>query len=79
MEMMVMAVGDFKTRFSEALEIVERGGSVCVTYGRSRKPVAVFAPPSLAGGKRKLGLFAEKLKVRVGKDWEMSEQDFLNG
>jgi antitoxin (DNA-binding transcriptional repressor) of toxin-antitoxin stability system len=78
METLFMPVGDFKSRFSEALEIVAQGGSVCVTYGRTRKPVAVLMPPE-PRGKRKLGLFAGRMKVKIGKDWEISEADFLQG
>ena len=58
---MELTVGDFKSRFSEALEIVAQGGTVRVTYGRARKPVAILAPPPAAAGRRKLGLFAGKM------------------
>ena len=44
MEMLQLPVGGFKSRFSEALDIVARGGTVCVTYGLKRKPVAVLSP-----------------------------------
>ena len=77
METLELSVGDFKARFSEALELVSRGGSVCVTYGRSRKPVAVLAPPTTPRRRRKLGQFAGKMRVRIAKDWEISDQEFL--
>jgi antitoxin (DNA-binding transcriptional repressor) of toxin-antitoxin stability system len=77
METLELSVGDFKSRFAEALTLVARGGSVCVTYGRSRKPVAVLAPPPTPRGRRKLGLFAGKMRVRIGKDWEISDQEFI--
>ncbi len=73
-----MPVGDFKSRFSEALAIVANGGSVCVTLGRTHKPVVVLAPPQ-SRGKRKLALFADKMKVQMSKDWEISEADILKG
>jgi len=44
MEMLQLPVGGFKSCFSEALDIVARGGTVCVTYGLKRKPVAVLSP-----------------------------------
>ncbi len=77
MSTMELTVGDFKSRFSEALEIVARGGTVHVTYGRARKPVAILAPPPAAAGRRKIGLFAGKMRVRLHGDWEISDQDLL--
>lgn len=78
MSTMELTVGDFKSRFSEALEIVARGGTVRVTYGRARKPVAILAPPPPApAGRRKLGLFAGKMRVLLRGDWEISDQDLL--
>jgi antitoxin (DNA-binding transcriptional repressor) of toxin-antitoxin stability system len=78
METFEMPVADFKSRFSEALEVVARGGSVCVTYGRSRRPVAVLAPPPRPSKKRKLGLMAGKMKVRIKADWEITGDELLN-
>ena len=74
----VHASGRFKSRFSEALAIVANGGSVYFTYGRTRRLVAVLAPPQ-SRGKRKLGLFADKMKGQMSKDWEISEADFFKG
>ena len=77
MEKLEMPVADFKSRFSEALEVVARGGSVCVTYGRSHRPVAVLAPPPQLGKMRKLGLMSGKMKVCIKGEWEISESEFL--
>jgi len=78
MEMLQLPVGEFKSRFSEALEVVARGGSVCVTYGRSRKPVALFSPPPRPVGKRKLGTLAGKVKFHISKDWSLAAEEFVN-
>jgi hypothetical protein len=78
MEMLQLPVGEFKSRFSEALEVVARGGSVCVTYGRSRNPVAVFSPPPQPARKRKLGTLAGKVKFHISKDWSLSAEELVN-
>jgi antitoxin (DNA-binding transcriptional repressor) of toxin-antitoxin stability system len=42
--MKTMTVAEFKARFSEALDAVRQGESIAVTYGRSKRTVAVFQP-----------------------------------
>lgn len=71
-----LTIGEFKARLPEALALVEKGESVVVTYGRNKRPVAVFGPPP-AGPKRKLGLLAGKATVRIGRDWKITEEEFL--
>ncbi|NBR48287.1 prevent-host-death protein [bacterium] len=77
MEMLQLPVVDFKSRFSEALEIVARGGTVCVTYKRRRKPVAVLSPPPHKDVKQKLGMLAGKVHFQISSDWEISDQELL--
>lgn len=72
-----LSIGELKARLPEALALVKKGETVSVTYGRSKRPVAVLAPPA-PPRKRKLGMFAGKLKMKVGPDWEMTEEEFLN-
>jgi len=69
-------IGEFKSRLPEALALVEKGESVTVTYGRSKRPVAVFGPPPHAP-KRKLGQFAGKFSATIGPDFKMTEEEFL--
>jgi len=48
-----------------------------VTYGRSKKPVAVLVPPTQAPAKRKLGILAGKVKFHISKEWSLTEEEFL--
>jgi antitoxin (DNA-binding transcriptional repressor) of toxin-antitoxin stability system len=77
MEILQLPVGDFKARFSEALGIVARGGTVCVTYGRSKKPVALLSPPNSPKARPKLGMLAGKVTFEISKDWSLSDEEFL--
>lgn len=70
-------IGQFKARLPEALALVEKGQSVVVTYGRGKRPVAVFGPPPISP-KRKLGLLVGKASVRFAPDWKISDQDLLD-
>lgn len=76
MKTIKMTVGEFKSRFSEALASVARGESVSVTYGRNKRPIAVFAPPPVPP-RRKLGLLAGKATAKFAPDWKMTEEEFL--
>lgn len=71
-----LTIGEFKARLSEALALVEKGESVVVTYGRNKRPVAVFGPPPRAS-KRKLGHLAGKFRVKIGPAWEMTDEELL--
>lgn len=71
-----LSIGEFKARLPEALALVQKGESVLVTYGRKRLPVAVFGPPPV-GPKRKLGHLTGKLRVTIGPDWSITEDEFL--
>jgi len=72
-----LTIGEFKARLSDALALVKKGGSVTVTYGRSKHPVAVFGPPPRAP-KRKLGHLAGKFSVTIRPDFKMTEEEFLD-
>ncbi|MBV8098260.1 MAG: prevent-host-death protein [Verrucomicrobia bacterium] len=77
--MKTMTVAEFKARFSEALDAVRRGESIAVTYGRSKRTVAVFQPP--ARGKKKprpVGLLDGKISFEVGSDFEMDDSELFN-
>jgi antitoxin (DNA-binding transcriptional repressor) of toxin-antitoxin stability system len=77
--MKTMTVAEFKARFSEALNAVRRGESIAVTYGRSKRTVAVFQPP--AQGKRKprpVGLLDGKISFDIGWDFELDDSELLN-
>jgi len=71
-----LTIGEFKARLPEALALVEKGESVTVTYGRGKRPVAVFGPPPRAP-KRKLGHLAGKFSVTIHPDFKMTEEEFL--
>ena len=72
-----LTVGEFKARFSEALALVSHGEAVSVTYGRSRRSVALLVPPPARKTRRKLGLLAGKVKITVAPDWVLTDEEFL--
>lgn len=76
--MKTLAVGEFKTHFSEALEDVRQGKTVGVSFGRKGHLVAVLAPPTLVHHQRvTLGSLAKKASFRTKSGFKISEEDLL--
>ena len=74
-----LPVGEFKARFSEVLEKVQKGESIGVLYGKNKKPVAKLVPiTETKQKKRKLGLLEGKMKVVFADDFKMTEEEFVN-
>ncbi|MGC6424176.1 MAG: type II toxin-antitoxin system Phd/YefM family antitoxin [Lentimonas sp.] len=71
-------VGEFKARFSEALQAVEEGDTVAITYGRAKRTVALLTPPPKPETQaRKLGRFAGKFTATISDDWKLDDKSFL--
>ena len=73
-----MTIAEFKARFSEVLESVKHGESIAVTYGRSKRTVAIVQPPGRKHRKeRPLGLLKGKVSFEIKPGFEMDESEFL--
>jgi antitoxin (DNA-binding transcriptional repressor) of toxin-antitoxin stability system len=77
--MKTLAVGEFKTHFSEALEDVRHGKTVGVSFGRKGRLVAVLAPPKLVlhQGGVTLGSLKKKASFRTKPTFKIREEDLL--
>ena len=77
--MKTLAVGEFKTHFSEALEDVRHGKTVGVSFGRKGRLVAVLAPPKIVlhQGGVTLGSLKKKASFRTKPTFKISEEDLL--
>lgn len=78
--MKTMTVGQFKARFSEALDAVRGGETIIVAYGRSHQKVAAMVPYSdlPPTAKRPLGLLKGKARVRFAKDFALEDESLLS-
>ena len=73
-----LTVGDFKSKFSQVLEKVQKGESIGITYGKSKKKVAAIVPYEKYTGKRiKLGSLKGKASYRISKNFKMTDEEFL--
>ncbi len=74
-----LTVGQFKAKFSEVLEKVQKGESVGITYGKSKKKVAALVPYDQHLKKRiTLGSLKGKASFKIHDDFKMTEEEFLN-
>ena len=77
--MKTMTVAEFKARFSEALDAVRHGESIAVTYGRSKRTVAIFQPPAKTKKRpRPVGLLEGKASFEIRSDFEMDDSELLS-
>ena len=77
--MKTMTVGEFKARFSEALDAVREGETIDVSFGRNHRKVAAMVPYSelKAAKKRPLGLLKSKARIRIASDFTLTDDDIL--
>ena len=75
--MKTMSVGEFKTHFSDVLELVKLGEKIAVTFGKKKEIIGYFLPEISEKPKRILGILEGKAKVVFQSDFKISEDDFL--
>lgn len=78
--MQTLAVGELESKYSEVLETFNRGGEVFLTFGDSKKIVGQFIPVTEGGkskGKRKLGIWKDKVTITWVGDGKITEEEFL--
>ena len=77
--MKTMTVGEFKARFSAALDAVRAGETIVVSFGRNHRKVAAMVPYSEleAAKKRPLGLLKATSRIRIKNDFALNDDEFL--
>jgi antitoxin (DNA-binding transcriptional repressor) of toxin-antitoxin stability system len=72
-----LTVGEFKTRFSELLELVKKGERITILYGKARKPIAMLVPPEYKPRRRKLGILASQASFSFEGEGTIREDELL--
>lgn len=76
--MKIMGVGEFKANFSEVLKSVLAGEEIGISYGKKKELVAKLVPETaIRKPGRELGILEGKGKIKFGKDFKMTEEEFL--
>lgn len=76
--MKTMSVGEFKANFSEALKKVLAGEEIGILYGKKKEIVAKLVPKTPDKmPRRKIGILEKKGKIKISKDFKITEEEFL--
>ena len=76
--MKTMSVGEFKTHFSEVIDLIRAGEKIEVTFGKKKEVIGYFSPKEQDDKpKRKLGILKGKAKFTFADDFKMTEEEFL--
>ncbi len=77
--MKTLPVGELKAQFSEVLELVKKGESFGIVYGRKKKPIAMIVPYVTDTNKneREIGFLDGKVDFIFGDHFKMTEEDLL--
>ncbi len=71
-----MTVGEFKSHFSELLELVKHGEKVRILYGKAKKPIAMLVPNE-EKKQRKIGMLNGKASFSIMGDGKITVEEFL--
>lgn len=74
-----LPVGQFKSKFSEVLDIVLQGGSVGITYGKNKKKVAALVPYKKYAklSRFTLDLLKDKAAFTIHKGFKVTDEALL--
>ena len=71
-------VGALKTKFSEVVEGVKKGHKYAVSYGKSKKTIAIIVPSQEYYKQTKIiGSLEGKGKVKFSENFKMTEEELL--
>lgn len=75
-----LTVGQFKSKFSQVLEKVQKGESIGITYGKNKKKVAALIPYKkyLKQTKFRLGVLENKASFKIRGDFKITDEKFLS-
>lgn len=78
--MPTMTVGEVKAHFSKALELVQQGEDIVISFGKKKEKIAVLVPFSHYERKpeRRLGLLAGTASFSIKDDFKISDDEFLS-
>jgi len=77
--MQTMTVGEVKSHFSEALDLVQKGEDIVISFGKRKEKIAVLVPFSRYAQKqeRTLGLLAGKATCVIKDGFTLTDDELL--
>ncbi|MGB4600648.1 MAG: type II toxin-antitoxin system Phd/YefM family antitoxin [Trichlorobacter sp.] len=77
--MQTMTVAEVKSHFSDALDLVQKGEEIVISFGKRKEKVAVLVPFSRYAQKkeRSLGLLSGKATCVIKDDFKLTDDELL--
>ncbi|GAB1456294.1 hypothetical protein MASR2M48_16020 [Spirochaetota bacterium] len=77
--MKTLPVGELKTQFSEVLELVKKGESFGILYGKKKKPIAMIVPyiDDKSKAEREIGYLEGKVTITFNAEFGITEEELL--
>ncbi len=76
--MKTLPVGELKAQFSEVLELVKKGETFGILYGKKKKPIAMIVPYIDKPKKqRNIGLLDSKISIKFEEEFNITEEELL--
>jgi len=77
--MKTLPVGELKAQFSEVLDLVKKGETFGILYGKKKKPIAMIVPfsDSIIKKEREIGYLEGKVKIEFSEDFKITEEEFV--
>jgi prevent-host-death family protein len=74
-----MQIGELKSKFSEVIERVKQGEKIVVSYGKSKRNVAVIVPYDeyKATNAVRIGLLEGKASYEFAEDFDMTGEELV--
>lgn len=78
--MIIVTVGDLKTRFSDILKKVQLGEEIAIAFGRKKEVLAYIVPKDFRDVQppRPLGILDGKVKMSMEDNFKMTEAELLS-
>ena len=76
--MKTLNVGEFKSHFSEVLEMIKKGKEVIISFGKKKEKIAIIVPyKNYIHAQRHLGVLKSKATFKIADNFKVSDSEFL--
>jgi antitoxin (DNA-binding transcriptional repressor) of toxin-antitoxin stability system len=78
--MRTLTVGQLKSGFSAVAKEVQKGEEIAISFGKGKRKFAVIIPYAKFAKRSKprpLGLLKSKARLRIHKDFRITDEEFL--
>jgi len=75
--MRTLTVSEAKANFGDILPFIQKGEKIKISYGKTRKPIAMLIPLNSKNTGRKIGILDGKASFSELNNGKITEEEFL--